>query len=79
MNTYKLSATPESPKPQANRPGQTGRFASSDWLTRVPKTIIKAAIAVGAQTGPHQGSGMRKRMSQFDSDRGQPVMTRRKT
>src|SRR2546430_12034428 len=52
----------------------------SNCVTKVPHKIIRKAMLIGAQTGPHQGSGMRNRMSQFDSDRGhQPVMTRRKT
>jgi len=36
-----------------------------------------AAIAMGAATGPHHGSGRRNRMSQSSSEAGQPHMTYR--
>src|SRR5438477_9900183 len=79
ITAYKPSATPAMPMPLAKRPGQIGRSASSHWLTTVPKTIIRKAIVIGAQTGPHHGSGMRNRMSQSRSDLGKPVRARRKT
>ena len=49
------------------------------WVTRVPHTIISEAMETGASTGPHHGSGNRKRMSQSNGDAGQPEMMRRKT
>jgi hypothetical protein len=50
-----------------------------NWVVSVPHAIIRHAIETGASTGPHQGSGSRKRMSQSNSDLGQPVIVRRNT
>ncbi len=52
---------------------------SGRWVTSVPHTIMSSAMLTGAITGPHQGSGSRKRMSQSNSDAGQPDISFRNT
>ena len=51
----------------------------SNCVTSVPHAIISMAINTGASTGPHHGNGSRKRMSQSNSECGQPHITFRKT
>ena len=48
------------------------RLSVHTWHVSVPQAIISSAIKIGASTGPHHGSGMRNRMSQSSSERGQP-------
>ena len=47
-------------------------------LARLPHQIISTEINTGASTGPHQGSGSKKRMSQSRSECGQPHRALRK-
>jgi len=43
-----------------------------------PHTIIVEATNTGAHTGPIQGSGIRKRMSQVEKESGQWIINRKK-
>ena len=78
MKTRRASATPPTLATHAGRLGQNGRLSRSHWLTSVPPITMSSAISMGASTGPHQGSGTKKRTSQSCRDPGQPVMTLRK-
>ena len=59
-------------KPHDVRVTAVAGLRSVDCVAQVPHTIISTAMQTGASTGPHQGSGSRKRMSQSNSDLGQP-------
>jgi len=79
MNTYSARATPMALAPHSARASAFAGTASSYCVATVPQRIISRAIQTGAKTGPHHGSGSRKRMSQSNGDVGQWLMTRRKT
>jgi hypothetical protein len=78
MNTYSANTIPMQPKIRIDRTEERER-SPVPWLTSVPQTIINSATDIGATTGPHQGSGKRKRMSQSSSDEGQSQMALRTT
>jgi len=67
------------PTPASAHAQRATVVSSPDCVASVPHTIITSAILTGASTGPHHGSGSRKRMSQSSSVLGQPEMRRRKT
>src|SRR5204862_6348983 len=73
MKTYRASAIPAEHITSGSLPGQIGGSACSKTVTSAPNAIINNAMQTGAQTGPHHGRGIRKRMSQLESDFGQPV------
>src|ERR1044072_8389130 len=70
MNTPRASRTPAQLTAHAAQPNPVIGMRSPLWVTRVPHTIINDAIETGASTGPHHGSGNRKRMSQSNRDEG---------
>src|SRR5207302_11422121 len=79
MNTNNASATPTPPGARDFQSEPEEAEERSNCVTKVPHKIMRKAMLIGAQTGPHHGSGMRNRMSQLSSDVGQPAIIRRKT
>src|SRR5262245_11640878 len=79
MKIPSASRTPTALTPQEAHEKPVAGMRSRDWVTRVPHTIISDAIQTGASTGPHHGSGHRKRMSQSNRGVGKTEMMRRKT
>ena len=69
MNTHSASRMPAA---QDRRVKRVSGTPSRDCVTSVPHTTISDAMHTGASTGPHQGSGKRKRMSQSNREAGHP-------
>ena len=70
MKMYKASNAPSTLAIQAGQLGQAGICVMAE-----PVITIKTAMLTGASTGPHQGSGIRKRISQSDNETGHPLNT----
>src|ERR1051325_8976651 len=79
MNTYSAIATPKKFNAHAFHSEPSRARSIRQLLTRVPHRIMSNAIETGAITGPHHGSGSKKRRSQSSSECGQPHITFRKT
>ena len=78
MKVYNASTIPEKFNIQAHQWGQAGFRICSPRAIIMPPMINRREMSTGDSTGPHHGSGIRKRTSQSSRDCGQLHMGTRK-